>query len=159
MTKDQITNMQQQIKQQYPLVNKWGCWLFAYVFSSRVWGEIIRLSTKENDTHWRYDIDEEQEDVQSLHFIISYDWMYFDWLEFRIKNWNEYKCTDKGYTMYEIETFSKEQICVSVLEWDRNTKFFQDTPWYSIWDTIRNFIYDLESILLKTKTNIKSFIR
>lgn len=144
MTKEQIQKMQEYFNIYYPKLNNWWCWLFAYSFVSRIWGIWLKL--------WHPSIEKQvinsswvQKELSWHHFIVSYEWKYFDWLEYIDDIWSY--LSSRWYVI--VQECDKQYLAVAILEWWWNPTFYRNNFSSNPWECMYDFIYNFESQLDK----------
>ena len=139
MTRDQIEQLQAKLKQYYPQLNRWWCWLFAYAFVSRIGWEWLRLAHGKRDAeinNWNID-----KHLSSEHFVVQYDGMVFDWHEFWNITW------EKVWNLSISDSWGKDKLLLAVFEWWWNPTFYKSKIGNNNWDVLWTFLSDFESML------------
>lgn len=147
MNKEKIKGLHEKLSNFYPTLNRWGCWLFAYAFVSRVGWEWLRCwtcSCWDIESSWNV-----AKNSSSNHFLVKYEWMIFDWHNFREEKSGKVVRDGRSYKIQE--TFDKKLLALWVLEWWWNEDFYQTNYMRNggnnMWDVIRTFLSDFEGLL------------
>lgn len=139
--------MQERLKNYYPHLNKWWCWLFAYAFVSRVWGKWLRCCRKDCwdiNTAWKI-----AKWSSGSHFLVEYNGIILDWHWMRERDGDT--CYKWKHKLKVYNEFDKASLALSLLEWWWNDMFYQENylkNWgTNKWDVIRTFLSDFEGFL------------
>ncbi len=151
MNLEQIKQMQERLRDLYPTLNKWWCWLFAYTFMSRVWWVALRLwhnAPISNDLNGLID-----KNVSSNHFVVKYNGIIFDWHDIYEDN-EEWKVWHNTI----IQECNKMMMAVIILEWWWNSRFYNSLFANNNWEAMYQFFVDFESILDLLWVEYKSYL-